>query len=367
MGGYEVKIPRFIRGKRVEVKVPTEVVGWRHAPRQGCCDVPLHVKHPVHDAGPGLEEIQQKMAPYVLRRVREGRLDLPKNLEPVTMTVTLGGETWRIYKDMRDEMVTWLDQQSVSVSAQAGVHVLRLAQITSGFLGGLRDEEAECPDCGGSGAARLPFAPPAAGGGPSGLNEAPECPSCRGAGAVSLPAPPQEISREKLDVYLDWVKRRIADESEMRMITWMRFRPELFRTERELQKITGLTVRSICGGQRRDERLAGLRLMHPEVTYSGPAVLLATIGTGGLGRNMAGAHEVVHVSHDGSLYKRQQADDRPVGPGQTGPVSYRDIMAVGPSSQRTIDHDIIKALRAKDDIATWTISAWKSVLTQEDV
>jgi SNF2 domain-containing protein len=364
MGGHVVEV----YGK----KIPTQILGWRHQPRPAvpggrpCCSVPLHLKSPVHEPGPGLEEIQQKLAPYVLRRLRSEWLDAPVKLDPVILTATLKPDTWRVYVEMRDELVSWLDRQTVAISPQAGVLVMRLAQITSGFLGGLLDNEALCPHCGGSGRAGVQA--PAAGG-PEGLNLAPEgpsgeCPGCGGEGVAPSKVPPREVGREKLDVLLWWVKKRLKEDPEFRMLVWCRFRPELERLVRELSAIVPNTL-PIYGGQKKDERERGLTLMHSTSQYAGPAILVGTIGTGALGLDMAGAHEVVFASTTSSLYKRSQSEDRPLGAAQTQAVSYHDIVAVGPKGQRTIDHEVLAALQDKNDVATWTCSAWASALRKE--
>ena len=369
LGGYHVEVVRY--GKMI--KLPTEILGWRHAKHAGCCEIPEHIKSPVHGFGPGLEEIQARVAPYVLRRLKADCLDLPPKLDPVTLTAVLTPETWKVYKAMRDETVAWLDRQNVAISVQAGVAVMRLAQVTSGFIGGIKDMEAVCPVCQGLSSPEvgrsplaLPLEPHSAGEDAEGLNlEREECPACGGEGTLPLPVAPRAVSREKLDVFLGWVRQRLREDPEMRMLTWCRFRPELARTIDELCKVDGLTVKAIYGGQKKQEREEGLRLMHPEVRYTGPAVLVGTLGTGAMGLNMAGAHEVVYTSNGYSLMQRQQSEDRPHGPGQTQPVSYHDIIAVGPDGQKTIDHTIVKNLRTKRDMAEWTTSAWVEALVKE--
>jgi hypothetical protein len=54
-----------------------------------------------------------------------------------------------LYKQMRDEMVAWIDhttanrRQRGSVAKQAIVKAMRLAQITSGFVGGVQQLDFE--------------------------------------------------------------------------------------------------------------------------------------------------------------------------------------------------------------------------------
>ncbi len=291
-----------------------------------------------------LEDMQRRLAPYVLRRIRSECLDLPPQLEPVTLTATLTDKTWKIYKELRDEFVAWLDEQTVAVAAQAAVRAMRLAQVTSGFLGGLQIENT-CPVCKGSGDS---------------------CSECGGFPVIQTTSdPPKEIGCEKLNVLLNWIKQRLDEDSEMRMLVWCRFRPELFRALKEISQISPLNVKAVYGAQKKPERREGLLLMHPDTKYSGPSVLIGTQGTGSVGLNMAGAHEVVYLSNDYSLYKRKQSEDRPHGPGQTQPISYHDIIAVGPKGQRTIDHAVIKALHARENLATWTMQAWVKALKEE--
>lgn len=360
MGGFMVTT-------RFGQKVPTQILGWRHKPGKACaemhCEVPQHIPSPVHSPGLGIEDLQERLAPYVLRRIKKDCLDLPPKLEPVTLTATLTPETWRLYRELQEDFVAWLDKGTAAVAAQAGVRAMRLAQLTSGFLGGLRDNEAACPECRGAG-----FNPAYTTGEQLTFQvildddpDATDCRACRGTGLLSLPIPPREVGREKLDVLLHWVGQRLSEEPDMRMLVWTRFRPELDRIVRSLPSV-GVLVREIRGGQKKDERRAGLRLMHPDTQYSGPAILVGTQQTGSVGLNLAGAHEVVYASNDYSLFIRRQSEDRPHGPGQRCPVSYHDIVAVGPEGQHTIDHIILAALRAKQDISTWVTSAWVSAL-----
>ena len=287
-----------------------------------------------------LEDLQSRMAPFVMRRLKSECLDLPPKLDPITLTATLTPETWKVYVDLRDQLVSWLDQQTAAVAPQAGVKAMRLAQVTSGFVGGVQEiEEEESPIDSGL--------PP----------------------TMTIKAlPPREIGREKLDVILNWVSERLSADSQLKMLLWCRFRPEAERIVKELTQpntYTGLTVGALWGGQHRDDRTASLRLLDPDVAPEGPVVVVGTLGTGSVGLNLAASHEVVYCSNDYSLFKRLQSMDRVHRPGQRYPVSYFDVVAVGPAGQKTIDHAVVKALRAREELATWTTSAWVSALTEE--
>jgi hypothetical protein len=284
--------------------------------------------------------LQKRLAPYVLRRMREDCLDLPPKLPPVVMSATLTQKTWDMYKELRDEFILWLNDNTSASAAQAGVRAMRLAQLTSGFLGGL-SVESECP-CEGEDA---------------------ECEACTGSGIITQGQPPAPVGDEKLKVLTSWIEQRLDEDENLRMLIWCRFRPELFRIhETILEKFPQVRPGKIHGGQKKVEREDAMRIVHPEVKYNGPGILVGTVGTGSVGLNMAGAHEVVYASNDYSLFKRKQSEDRPHGPGQTTAVSYHDIIAEGPKGQETIDHVILVALKNRDEVASWTCSAWIKAL-----
>jgi len=69
--------------------------------------------------------------------------------------------------------------------------------------------------------------------------------------------------------------------------------------------------------------------------------------TGGYGLTLTAAHTMVYYSNSFDLEKRLQSEDRAHRIGQTKNVTYIDLIAVG-----TVDEKIVKALRAKIDIAT---------------
>jgi SNF2 family DNA or RNA helicase len=332
------------------------VAGWKHAQRPGCCEgVPPSLQQQMH-AWDGIGDLQQRLAPYVLRRERKDCMDLPPKLDPVILRVTLSDESWRVYKELRDEFAAWLGSNTVVPAAQAGVRVMRLAQVCGGYVGGLESLLAAepCPACSGAGQDS------------SGTG----CARCAGLGIVA----PQgaktpstlELGREKLDVLMEHLEGRLREDPNVRVLIWCRFRAEMDRLTKELcSSLIPRTV-SIHGGQTREERQEALRVMHPDApAFKGPAALTGTLGTGSMGLNLAGAHEVIYYSNGWSLKQRLQSEDRPVGPGQTHPVSYHDLVACGPRGQRTVEHEVVAALRAKEDLARWSREKWIRILKEE--
>lgn len=273
-----------------------------------------------------LEDLQQRMGPYVLRRLKADCLDLPEKLPPVTLSVPLEQKTWKLYLQMRDEFVAWLNGAVGSISAQAGVRAMRLAQLTSGFLGGVMD-----------------FSDP----------------------MEPQPLDPQEVGQEKLNLSLDWLEERLDEYPSFKLLVWCRFRPELDRLANSIVKRFKIDVGRIWGGQHKDERGHAIRLLSPETATNNPAVVVGTPGSGSVGLNLTAAAHVLYVSNDYRLMTRLQSADRVHRSGQTRSVWYGDIIATGPSGQKTIDHVVIKALRDKENLANWTTSAWIKELSEE--
>ncbi len=316
-----------------------------------------------------LPDLQQRMAPYILRRLKSECIDLPPKLPSQIVTPALTPPTWHIYKEMRDELVAWLDKDITATASQAFVKTLRLAQITSGFVGGLQDQSHlhlhdEDED-------RPGWVPQGIGTPNPGLtsNES----LGQGPGVPALPDqdPPavREVGREKLDAFLEHLDRLLEEDPAIKLLVWCRFRPELARAYEEVRRhrafITTSNVGRIWGGQKREEREHALQLLDLRTMPRGPAVVFGTPHSGAHGHNLVGAHTVIYLSNDYSLGTRLQSEDRVYRIGQAHPVSYFDYVATGPQGQKTIDHRIIKALRDREDLATWTMSAWITALTEE--
>jgi hypothetical protein len=273
-----------------------------------------------------LADLSRRTAPYVLRRMKKDCLDLPPKLPPVAMSIPLSAEVWRMYKEMRDDTIAWIDSNTMASAAQAGVRIMRLAQITSGFLGGIQNAETE-----------------------------------------ELEENPREVGREKLDLALNWIERRLHEDPDFKLLLWSRFRPEVARALSALRtKFKDVPVGAIWGNQKRDERSAGITLLDPRHAKSGPAFVVGTVQTGAMGLNLAAAHDVVYLSNDWSARIRSQSEERVHRPGQTFPVSYFEILATGPDGQKTVDHAILKALKRKQEDAVLTMAFWKNTLLDEE-
>ena len=309
------------------------------------------------DAWTNLDDLQKRFAPVTVRRLQKDCLDLPPKLDPVTLTATLTPETWKAYKAMRDEMVIWLQSgDDVATSATAAVKALRLSQITGGFLGGVEDANIDpMPDV-----IDLP------GSFLDGLKLQPE-------GVDALVKQSEhfsrvssiEIGREKLDVLLWFIERRLEEDPNLHLVAWGRFRAEVLRAEADVKaKFPQFETAVIMGGQKKDERIRALSLLKPETSPLGPVFVAGIEGTGSFGLDFTAAHTCVTLSSGYSPGRSAQTLDRIYGPGMTHPAAYYDIIATGPKGQHTIDRDILIARRSGEDVAQRTAAAWIHILKE---
>lgn len=316
----------------------------------------------------GIEDIQRRFKSYVLRREKKD-FGIDWALPPVALEVVLTKDTWKHYTSMRDQMVVWLER-GVVAAHQAGVKSMRLAQITSGFLGGL--EEANI----GGLQPKLEHIP-------DWMNER-YGPGDNRLDLVYLHSSDDllhvdadrrrrqevvEVGREKLDFALTWHARLLERDKNLKLLTWCRFVPELRRYLEEVRKLTPL-VGAACGSSvlgegKKKEREDALRMLHPKSTQPGACTVGATQGTGALGLNFTACRTVLDMSYDFSPWKKEQGDSRVNRTGQTGPVSFFYLVAVGPKGQRTIDHHILLHRLGKINVNNFTTSAWIRLLKDE--
>lgn len=288
-----------------------------------------------------VEDVQRRLAPYVLRRLKKDCLDLPAKLPATTIPVPLSA-SWKTYQSMRRDSVAWLQACDVSQAPHAITKIMRLSQITSGHLGGvetlsfLNQQSDEDDD-------RL-------------YEELPE--------SISATKSVQFVGREKLDATIDFVTRRLDADPNHKLLIWCCWRAELERTAKELRTLfSNVTIETISGGQKTSDRQRAVAALDPRTAPSGPVIVVGNPAAGGRGLTLTACHDVLRVSSDRRTGRFLQAEDRVHRPGQTDPVSYTDLVAVGPSGQKTIDAVILQAHRDHIDVAMWTTSAWVTALS----
>lgn len=321
----------------------------------------------------GIRDIQKRFAPYVLRReAKDVGIDFA--LDPIALEVALTPTTWKHYVSMRDQMVVWLES-GVVAAHQAGVKTMRLAQITSGFLGGV--EDANVDDASVQEDLLSLIKTLELNGGPYTLEDIEAGKANRRPGATAFGKlgiqPVQEIGREKLDFALAWHADLLKQHPDLKLLTWCRFVDELRRYLKE-ERLTfpSIPVGAACGEKildgehsKREERDLALRMLHPTTAPQGACTVGATQGTGAMGLNFAACQTVLDMSYDFSPWKKKQGDARVNRKGQTGPVSFFYLVAVGPRGQKTIDHHIFAERTGKMKINDLTTSGWVKMLEEE--
>jgi hypothetical protein len=295
----------------------------------------------------GLADLQRRFAPYTVRRL-QNELDLPPKLDPVTLTATLTPATWKTYKSMRDDMVVWLQNDRVASAQTAAIKVMRLSQVTSGFVGGIEPTIMEWEEVDLlTDTLRDDYA----------LDY--------GESRPNRYAAVETVGREKLDVLLWFLAQRLEQDDHLHVVAWCRFRPEMQRVLDEVTaKFPQFQTAAICGGQKKAERLRALSLLKPETSPTGPVFVVGIEGTGSYGLDMTAAHTCITLSSGYSLGKSAQTLDRVYGPNQTQPIAYYEVIAAGPKGQRTIDHDIVLAKRSGEDVARRTVDGWIRAMTE---
>jgi SNF2 family DNA or RNA helicase len=256
--------------------------------------------------------IDRKIAPHILRR---DKIEGLKEKRYTMLEVELTPATWKMYKDMRDECLIWLDSGETVTARHAFTRILRLGQITSGLLGGL-DDDGEL----------------------------------------------REIGPEKSDFILGWLKQFEEVKGGLRQIIWCRFRQEIFRLKRVLEPL-GVPIYTFIGGQGKRERESAIQEFQ-EGSRDRNAILLGQTKAGGLGNNFFTCHRSFYSSNASDLIDRQQSEDRTWRRGQLNDCQYWDLLATGPQGQKTVDHHILKKLRAGIALHTLTLAEWRHFLTE---
>lgn len=327
---------------------------------------------------PGLPELTKRFEPHVLRQDWRANSDIPDALPVQILTVPLK-ESWKAYKNLRDDMVHWLESGDVAITDTAAVRVMRLAQVTSGILGGVEDGRMEDADPGLAESLGLSKAGDRIDlpgsfldgvvlqqGGADAINAQREW-----AAPLIARRDVSFVGREKLDFLLNWQAEKLHEDPHLKLLVWCRFVPELRRYLLECQARFGHEVGAVCGqpvfegGKVKAEREHAERLLHPRTSPSGPLTVGGTYGSGGLGLNFTAFHVVFNLSQVYEDWKRRQADKRVDRPGQTRGVAQFDLVAEGPKGQKTIDTVIALARKEKRDLNEWGAAQWVKALGEE--
>jgi SNF2 family DNA or RNA helicase len=247
-----------------------------------------------------LDELKEKLDRFAYRVKKEECLDLPDKLY-IKREVDLTPEQLKYYNEMKAFAMAQIDGGLVS-TVNALTQLMRLHQIVCGHVK---------------------------------LDD----------GTVI------ELPNKRMDELLS-----VVEETDGKLIIWANYRHDIEAIKLALSKEYGMnSVGMYYGDTEMDERKRVLEeFQNPD---SEMRFFVGNPSTGGYGLTLTAANTMVYYSNSFDLEKRLQSEDRAHRIGQTKNVTYIDLIAVG-----TVDEKIVKALRAKIDIATQVlgeeIKAW---------
>ena len=138
---------------------------------------------------------------------------------------------------------------------------------------------------------------------------------------------------------------QLLEETDGKVIIWANYREDIKNIVAALKKAYGdASTVEYHGGvdsTLRQEHIAQFQQKNGPTRY-----FVGNAQTGGYGITLTAANTVIYYSNSYDLEKRLQSEDRAHRIGQTGSVTYVDLMA-----ENTIDERIVKALNKKINIA----------------
>lgn len=285
------RLPYKVRGRWID-----KIVGWEN-----------------------MEVVTQRSKPFCEYLKQTDALDMPEKVRTF-FTVPLKPATWKVYRQLRDELFAELDPGQLLLKNSAS-KITRLAQICAGFVGGVEDE-------------------------------------------AGVPSVTKELSSESTDAFINWLGERLEENHDFKCVVWCRWRPEIERLKAKIQwmpawvankhAVVGLTY----GGTK------DANFLHPDYPHKGAAVMIAQPQAARFGVNFSKASDVVYLSQGYDLVTRSQSEDRVQAPNGRKTTLMIDVIVTGPDGQKTIVHDVIKAIRDKEDIARRTTDQWRKVLSE---
>lgn len=248
-----------------------------------------------------LPELIEKAHSIAFRVTKAEALDLPEQIDTVRYC-ELEPKAQRIYEQMRKECVAELEGEKVVTAANVLAKLLRLQQITGGFLGD-------------------------------------------GKGRI------EKVSGAKLSVLKEILEDVVADGGK-KLVIFARFRPEIAAIEKLLQ---GLKIRYECihGDINMSERGGKVKTFqtNPDVK-----VFVAQLQTAGLGITLTAADTAVFYSLDFSFANYDQARARLHRIGQKNNVTNIHLIMKG-----TVDTKVMGALKKKKNVADVVVDGWRKL------
>jgi len=236
-----------------------------------------------------LGELSDKLQPFSYRVLKEDCLDLPDKIF-IKRQITLTPDQRKLYDQMRKQALAILEGK-VSSTTNALTQLMRLQQITCGHF---TDDTGKT----------------------------------------------QPIANNRISELMN-----VLEDVEGKAIIWAHYQYDMKHIMQEIEKVYGpgsmVDYYGLTPKEVRQDHITKFQ-NDPKCRF-----FIGTPSTGGYGITLTAANTVIYYSNGYDLEKRLQSEDRAHRMGQKKPVTYVDINA-----EDTVDEKIVKALRAKIDIAS---------------
>jgi SNF2 family DNA or RNA helicase len=236
------------------------------------------------------EELANKIAGVSFRVLKEECLDLPDKIY-MKRNVYMTKEMEVAYREMRDNSIIHLDSLHTVEAITVLTQLLRLQQITAGYLPLIDMDTGEQT------------------------------------GVRKLTAGFSPKIKEAVD---------LIEECEGKTIVWCKFRFEIFEMNEALDK-AGITSVALYGDVPEEQRVRNRMAFQNDPKVK---VFVGQVRTGGIGITLTAGQNVIYLSNTFSTEDRVQSEDRAHRIGQTKNVNYYDLV-----TPRTVDERIISVLR----------------------
>lgn len=253
-----------------------------------------------------LEKISNRMYTRALRFLKKDCLDLPDKMY-VERIVDLPEYNRQKYNEMVQLAITQIENSEKVTAAIILVQLLRLSQITSGFVKDVCGQE-------------IPFT---------------DNPKLNALEDIF-----EELGLEENGITNG--NGETIEENHNKVVVWTRFTHDV-ESIMALCRRMNIGAVSLYGEIEEQQRSKNVAKFQEDKNTK---VLVGTTATGGLGINLTAGNTVVYYSNSYSLQDRLQSEDRTHRAGQLQKVTYIDILA-----KNTIDQGIVKILKQKKNVA----------------
>ena len=244
------------------------------------------------------EEFTRRMHSIAFRATKAECLDLPETTD-IVRKVTLEPPAMKIYKNLVEESYAELKSGEEVTAPNVLTRLLRLSQLTGGFLGNDATSSVE------------------------------------------------EVSKAKLNALEDIIDTSIEENQKLVIIA--RFVLEIQAIQKMLEK-KGIGYSLIMGGVNdRDEQVRKFQ------TDPNIPIFIGQIATAGMGLTLTAASTMVFYSLDYSMSNYEQCRARIHRAGQKYPCAYIHLLA-----RNTVDIKVMQALKNKANLAKSLIDDWRN-------